>query len=971
VNRTNNKKRSRGCLISILVFLLVCAVIIIFAGLISAFIYFQTIPSIEELTPSPIAETSKVYALDESLLTEFHAEENREIISFNKMSQYIKDAIVAVEDKRFYDHQGVDYRRIIGALIADIRSRKIVQGGSTITQQYVKNVYFSPEQTLRRKINEAIIAIQLERHYTKDKILEMYLNTIFFGAGSYGIEKAAQTYFNVHATDLTIPQAALLAGLVRSPEIYNPFNDLEKAKARRNLILKLMYDQGFIDKDEYLSSLTTPVQLNPGQESGGDGTKNRIAPYFIDYVKQQLYEKKFTDYDVFKGGLRIYTTLDLDLQKKAEEAIKKVFPEDPGPSYALVSIDPKNGYIYALIGGKDYAISKFNTATQGKRQPGSVFKTLVLMESIRQHISPNDRYNPNGPITIDMPSGPDWKVENYGGQTFETNEMTVVDATIHSVNVVYAQLMMKVGAENVEKLCSEMDISDIGSNPAIALGGLEKGITPLDVTKVFSTLAANGEYREPVCILKITDSEGKILYEYDPEKNEKNHRVLDSPVAYYVTSLLQRVIIEGTGKGANIGRPAAGKTGTTSDYKDAWFGGYTPELATVVWMGYLESNKPMEKINDRTVVGGTFPADIWREFMSAALKDRPVSDFEAPDSELIDVEVCTESGLLPTFWCPKEKLGFMIFIKGKEPTEVCNIHNKVAVPDVMGKHIEEARQIFADINFIINEIYEFNDIYNENIVFKQEPEPGSILESLTGEPLSINLYISKGLQTFQMPDLIGLAKDDAEQIVNSLGLGISEIIYDYSTEQPSGKIFAQNPIATSTVNKLTSITIYISMGENPEGTIPDVIGMTEQVAFDALNNDGFKNITVITEESKSEIDKVFAQIPESGTTYTKISEVIIKISKGIMVPDVVGMKKNDAVTILEDLGFTVTIIPDLPANNNVTSQIPAADSYINFGETVAIEIEDTGTTETTETTGTTDSTDPTETTETTPETTDP
>jgi serine/threonine-protein kinase len=222
-----------------------------------------------------------------------------------------------------------------------------------------------------------------------------------------------------------------------------------------------------------------------------------------------------------------------------------------------------------------------------------------------------------------------------------------------------------------------------------------------------------------------------------------------------------------------------------------------------------------------------------------------------------------------------------------------------------------------------------------------------------------------------MPDLIGLAKDDAEQIVNSLGLGISEIIYDYSTEQPSGKIFAQNPIATSTVNKLTSITIYISMGENPEGTIPDVIGMTEQVAFDALNNDGFKNITVITEESKSEIDKVFAQIPESGTTYTKISEVIIKISKGIMVPDVVGMKKNDAVTILEDLGFTVTIIPDLPANNNVTSQIPAANSYINFGETVAIEIEDTGTTETTETTGTTDSTDPTETTETTPETTDP
>jgi len=952
-NSTNNKKRARGCLITFSVTLLLCLIIIIFVGFVAALLYLQTIPSIEDLTPSPIAETSKVYAIDGSLLTEFHAGENREIIPFEKMSQHIKDAIVSVEDKRFYDHTGVDYRRIIGALIADIRYGKIVQGGSTITQQYVKNVYFTSERTMRRKINEAIIAIQLERYYTKDKILEMYLNTIFFGAGAYGIEKAAQTYFNVHASELSIPQAALLAGLVRAPEIYNPFNDIEKAKARRNLILKLMYDQGFINKNEFLSSLITPVELNLGQKSGGDGTGNRTAPYFIDYVKQQLYEKKFTDYDVFKGGLRIYTTIDLDLQKKAEEAVFKVFPEDPGPSNALVSMDPKNGYIYALIGGKDYNASKFNTATQGKRQPGSIFKVPVLMESIRQHMSPNDMYNPNGPIIIDMPSGPDWKVDNYGGQKFETNDMTVIDATIHSVNVVYAQLVMRVGAENVEKLCNEMDIPDIGNNPAIALGGLEKGITPLDVAKIFSMLAANGAYREPVCILKITDSEGNVLFEYDPDKNEKNRQILDPPTAYYVTSILQRVITEGTGRGAGIGRPAAGKTGTTTDNRDAWFAGYTPELATVVWMGYLESSKPMDKINGRTVFGGTFPADIWREFMIAALKDRPITDFVVPEGILIDVEVCTESRLLPTFWCPKEKLGYMIFVKGKEPKDFCNIHNKVTVPDVIGKHIDEARQIFTDLNFIINEIYQFNDTYNENIIFNQEPEPNYILESLTSEPLGINLYISKGLQTYAMPYLIGLSMPMAEQIIASLGLSNPEVIIDFSDQQPEGKVFAQNPPADSTINKSTQVTIYISKGENPESVIPDVMKMTEQDAVNNLSNAGFKNITVITEESKNEILKVFAQIPEPGTTYMKTSEVIIKISRGIEVPDVAGMKKNDAVTKLENLGFIVIIVPDTAGNNNVINQIPAAKSYLNYGTTVTIEIEDTKTTEPTEPTETT------------------
>ncbi len=932
------RKKLGGCLKIFLIAAAVFISIILVSSIAVVFYYLNTLPTLEELTPSPIAQTSKVYAIDGTLITEFHAEENREIISFNDMSPYIRDAIVAVEDKRFFEHQGVDYIRIFGALIADIKTGELAQGASTITQQYVKNIYFSPEKTFRRKINEALIAIQLERNYTKNKILEMYLNTINFGTGAYGIEKAAEIYFGVDSSDLTLPQAALLAGLVRAPELYSPFNDMEKAKLRRDLVLQLMYEQELIGTSEYLDALAAPVEINKNLVAGSGQSESRIAPYFIDYVKRNLYDQKFTDYDVFKGGLRIYTTLDIDLQKKAEDAFKKVFPEDIAPSYSLVCTDPKNGYIYSLIGGKDYNTSKFNIAIQGKRQPGSVFKVPVLMESIKQHISPNNTFNPNGPITIDMEQGPDWKVDNYGEQKFNTDKMSVVDGTINSVNVVYAQLMMEVGAKNVENLLSDMEIYDIGSNPAIALGGLETGITPLDVSKIFSTLASGGFYRQPVCILKIEDAQGNILYEYDPDKNEANKKILEKPEAYYITQILKKVIESGTGKGANIGRPAAGKTGTTSDFKDAWFAGYTPELVAVVWMGYSDSNQPMEPINGRTVVGGTYPADIWREFMSSALEGLPISDFQKPDKELIDVKICTISNLLTTFWCPEETNQWKIFIKGEEPEEICNIHNKVEVPDVVGMNEEEARVLFEDLNFVVEEIHDFDEVYNQDIVFKQEPEAGTIVESLEGEKLSITLYISKGKKTFNMPDLTGMNLNDATQLLEDLELSVDEIIYEFSDIQPQDNVIHQNPVPDSMVFKSTAVTLYVSKGENPEALIPDVIGMTEEEAIEAMSELGFDNVTVITEESEEEIDKVFSQTPVEGTLYDKTFEIIIKVSMGIEVPDVINMTKEDAVTELESAGFTVVISPDSSDTGEVSNQIPGAGEYLNYGSTVIIEI---------------------------------
>jgi len=931
------RRELSGCLKFFIFTISAILILAVATGAVLLIYYLNSLPTLEELTPSPIAQTSKVYALDGSLVTEFHAEENREIISFHEMSQYIKDAIIAVEDKRFYEHQGVDYIRIIGAFIADIKAGELAQGGSTITQQYVKNIYFTFEKTFRRKLNEALIAIQLERNYTKDKILEMYLNTIFFGTGTYGVEKASEIYFGINASELTLPQAALLAGLVRTPEVYSPFNDIEKAKTRRDLVLQLMYDQEMIDTDEYLDALAEPVVINEDFSYSSEIYSSRIAPYFVDYIKQRLYEKKFTDYDMFKGGLRIYTTLDTDMQEKAEDAVQTVFPEDPGPSYSLISVDPDNGYIYALIGGKDYSTSKFNIATQGKRQPGSVFKVLVLTESILQNFSPNNTYNPNGPITIDMPSGPDWVVDNYGKQKFG-EKMTVVDATINSVNVVYAQLMIKVGAENVERLCSDMDIYDIGSNPAIAIGGLETGITPLDLSKVFSTLASGGMYREPVCILKITDSQGNILYEYEPDNNESNHRVLEEPISYYVTQILKKVIESGTGRGADIGRPAAGKTGTTEKNVDAWFAGYTPDLVTVVWMGHPEASQPMEPIDGRVVVGGTYPADIWREFMSSALENIPVSDFDKPDKELIDVEVCAESDLLTTFWCPEESIEWKIFIEGEEPEDICDIHNKVTVPDVIGMNFEEARQIFEDLYFVAEESYEFNEIYNQNIIFKQNPEAGTVLESLTGEKLNIILYVSKGKETFNMPDLRGFDLDTAEEIIENLGLILESTIYDFSEAQPVDNIFKQIPGADTKVSKSDMVTLYISTGENPESTVPEVLLMTEEEAVVELNTYGFEIISVYYEESNEEKDRVFSQTPVAGTLYEKSQEVIIKISMGVKVPYVLDMTREEAELELTGLGFEVEILPDAGAAGIVTSQTPEADEYLNYSSTVTIEI---------------------------------
>lgn len=932
------RKPGRSCLFKIIMFFIVLfsIAIVFFGGLI--FYYVITVPDLEELSPSPVAETSKVYAVDGSLLTEFHATENREIVPFSRMSENIKNAVVAVEDRRFYTHEGVDYKRILGALLADIKAGGYAQGASTITQQYVKNTYFSHEKTVKRKVSEAMIAVQLERHYTKDKILEMYLNTVYFGSGSYGVEKAAQTYFGKSAEDLTVSEGALLAGLLQYPEAYSPFNDIEKARNRRNVVLGLMKEQGFISSSQYDQALKEPVTVNmQGLQSAG--TQSRFAPYFIDYVKQELYEKKFSDYDVFKGGLRIYTTLDKNLQAVAENSFKKVFDSPITPSYSLVTIDPANGYIQAMVGGKDYNTSKFNIVTQGKRQPGSVFKVPVLMEAIRQNINPQKTYNPNGPISIDIKGSKPWIVDNYGGQKYEGN-MSLVDATINSVNVVYAQLIMEIGSKNVEKLLNNMDIPDIGSNPAIALGGLEHGITPLELSRIFTTLATGGLYREPICITKITDSKGNILFEYDPEKEAGFKRILAEPEAYLVTQILQRVITEGTGRNANIGRPCAGKTGTTSDYRDAWFAGYSPELVTVVWMGNQESNKPMEPINNRNITGGSFPAEIWREFMAEALKDRPVTQFKVPHEGMAEVQICKDSGKLPTLWCPSDHLEFRLFVKEDVPTEYCDIHNKVTVPDIIGLTTGQGVEQLDSLFFIINEEYEINTDYDEDIIFKTDPEPGSIIEVSDNINPVITIFISKGSEKIIMPDLTGQTKTSAENILRDLGISITNIITGNSSI-PADLIYNQEPSPGSEITVTTPVTIYISKGSaGIELTVPDIAGLSKLDAVNKLNSLGFNNLELVEEENKASIGYVFKQVPAAQTVQKKELPVTIYISKGIKVPDVTGLLKSEATGLLGSLGFTTEISSGSGAGTRVLSQSPAGNTFAGFGSKITLVLDD-------------------------------
>ncbi len=563
------------------------------------------------------AQRSYIFADDGTVLTRLYLE-NREDVPLNSIPKNVQNAFIAIEDERYYKHHGIDFYGISRALLLDIKSRKVVEGGSTITQQYVKNSTGSNDITVSRKIREAIIATQLEQKFSKQQILEAYLNTIYFGQGAYGIEAASEVFFGKKVSDLTLPEGALLAGVTKSPNGFSPYLHPQEAYQRQVTVLDHMAEQHLISKAEAEAAKTVHPQIMPLKE------ESVISPYFVEYVKQQLINEYGVD-RVFKGGFRVYTTLNLKAQGIAERAVANELNRPSDPQAALVSIIPQNGYVIAMVGGRDFNSTKYNLAVQGKRQPGSAFKPFVLVTALKQGISPNDTFDSSSPQSIRISNSrhdKPWIVHNCEGSG--SGSMTLREATVHSVNAVYANLTVKVGPKNVVDTAHDMGVAtQIEPFPAIGIGGLTIGVSPLEMASAYGTLANNGVHVKPEAIIKITDANGNIIKQAQPQSS----KAIDPEIAYRAVDIMKGVIQRGTATRANIGRPAAGKTGTNGEYRDAWFVGFTPNLVTSVWMGYPEAQISMYNVHGSRGFGGIIPAGIWHDFMGAYLAGTPATDF--------------------------------------------------------------------------------------------------------------------------------------------------------------------------------------------------------------------------------------------------------------------------------------------------------------------------------------------------------
>lgn len=616
--RRAKKAKKAGPLRRIRLFIALC--LVVFAGLGFGYIFaaYQSLPAVgNNMRP---AVSSQVFDSHGRLITTLHSDQNRLPIDINKVPQNLQNAFIAAEDNRFYEHIGIDPIGIFRAIFANLTNRGIAQGGSTITQQLAKNAFLSQEQTLKRKIQEAMLALEIEHKYSKKEILEMYMNQIYFGQGAYGIQTAAKTYFNKDVNELTLTQCAMLAGLPKSPNYYSPFNNLNEAKKRKNVVLDQMVKYGYVSAAEAEDAKNQDLGLSKSHQSK---EADEYAS-FIDYVSQQV-AKKYGDDALYKEGLKIYTTMDVDKQHAAVRAMRNLpnnYTDENGltqPQAAIVSIDPKTGHILAMVGGRGQ--DSFNRASMAVRQPGSAFKPFVYLTALQHDMTPDTTMD-DQPVTYGS-----WSPKNAGGSYSGT--MTLSDALAHSVNTIAVQLADQVGTKNIIANAKKMGITTLDAkddNLAMALGGLTKGVTPLEMASAYGTFANKGVHVKPTAIVKILDRNGNVLEDASTlEKEETKTRVMSEREAYEMTTMLEGVIDHGIGTAAAIGRPAAGKTGTTDDNKDAWFVGYTPDIVTAVWIGDDTGSHSLGEI-----YGGTIPAEIWKDYMSSATSDESGGDFSAP-----------------------------------------------------------------------------------------------------------------------------------------------------------------------------------------------------------------------------------------------------------------------------------------------------------------------------------------------------
>ena len=721
------------------------------------------------------------------ILAVLRGSQSRILVSSGDIAPLMKQAIVAVEDKRFYEHRGVDVHGILRAVWQDVRNNRVVEGGSTITQQFVKNTYVKNQRSIGRKLKEAALAWQLEQRWSKDKILTAYLNTIYFGNGAYGVQQAALTYFH-HGADrrhLTLPEAALLAGIPSDPAQYDPVTNPEQARERREVVLRAMLDQHDIAYADFVRANRAPL---PDPDKVHLPGKQGPAPYFTNYVKQQLIDR-YGSGRVFGGGLRVKTTIDLNVQRFARQAITKWLTDPNGPSAALVAIDPRSGAVLAMIGGNNYRKSQFNLAVQGERQPGSSFKPFVLATALKEGISPDTDFE-SGPIEIPI-GGRVWSVHNYENE--DLGHISLATATEVSDNTVFAQLTELVGPAAVVRTAKRLGItSPLRSYFAIGLGA--EAVNPLEMARAFSAFANGGSRidgaafgNRPRAISIVHNESGKVV----DENRAVRQPVLTANTAALVTSLLQGVVRGGTGRRAQLAdaRPVAGKTGTTENYGDAWFVGYTPQLVAAVWVGYPNRLQPMlTEYHGDAVAGGTFPALIWKSFMERAL---PYLEDEPQDFPSVSLPysvpklVVLRDGRLEldngNCRSPRE----ILYFEGQQParTADCKV-NEVDVPRLVGETLAEARSRLAAQPLTPSYVYEpARPRQRLGIVLRQYPARGT-LSSYD----KVTLVLPKALHGV-VPKVVGLALSRAEKRLERVHLK-----WQVDGDPPgAAKVVAQTP----------------------------------------------------------------------------------------------------------------------------------------------------------------------------------
>ena len=580
-------------------------------------------PELSSLKPRDPGSNTEVLAADGTRLGFISADDLSRPVPGRRLPKVLRDATIAIEDERFYRHKGVDYESIVRAAVENFASRETVQGGSTLTMQLVKNLYTADRSRsglagYKRKIREAKLAEELENENSKEWILERYLNTVPYGTvggqTAVGAEAAARIYFNKRAKKLKLHEAALLAGLPQAPSQYSPITNGPGAKRRRNAVLGKMAELEMITAEQARKAMNRGLNLNPS-----DYFSRRRESYFFDYVKDELI-KEYGAQTVKLGGLVVHTTIDLDMQDKARAAISSQMG-DIGPSSALVTLNPRNGYILAMASSGDYADSKFNLAAQGERQPGSSFKTMALMTALRNGVNPHStRYTSVSPTRINDPKyGPPFEVKTYGGTS--GGNMNLVEGTIRSDNSVFIQLALDLGPQNVADTAVDMGIrrEHVKGYPAESLGGLEEGVSPLEMANAYATIASGGYRPRPTAITKV-EFAGRPKVKLPRRWRVKRTKVFEDGMTYEATKILQQNIQRGTGGRAATGCPAAGKTGTTDLNTDAWFAGFTPRLSTAVWVGYPNDRTQMNGLFfGGNVDGGTFPAAIWGAYMKSVI----------------------------------------------------------------------------------------------------------------------------------------------------------------------------------------------------------------------------------------------------------------------------------------------------------------------------------------------------------------